>query len=182
MLVKNKSVHPSSRVRQTNFIAVQALAAILGSGFLLQSQAFAYPGYRAADSTHQQDKKVYQYLLSNGSSIQRKVEMREDGVETLTESDRPEVAAKIKEHVHAMHGRIKDIRPIRMRDPLFAAIFENAEAISMEIYETDRGVRVIETSDHPYVVKLIQEHAKVLSDFVKYGHSEAQKNHPAPAP
>lgn len=125
---------------------------------------------------------MIQYLLGQGSLIQRKVTLIEDGVETLTESDNPQVAAKIKEHVHAMHGRVEDVRPIRMRDPLFAAIFENAEAISMQITETEKGVRVVETSSHPYVVKLIQEHAKVVSNFVKYGHSEAMKNHSVPAP
>jgi len=174
MLVKNRSVR--------SFPRIHFLSGVLAAILLVPAPSFAYPGYRAADTTHQQDREVFQYLLSNGSSIQRQVILREDGVETLTESDRPEIAAKIKEHVHAMHKRIEDVRPIRMRDPLFAAIFENAEAVSMQVFETERGVRVVETSTHPYVVKLIQEHAQVVSNFVKYGHSEAQKNHPVPAP
>lgn len=134
------------------------------------------------DPEQQRDRAVFQYLLNQGPSIQRAVTFTEDGVETLTESSVPEVAAKIKEHVHAMKGRVEDIRPIRMRDPLFAAIFENAEAISMKVEETERGVRVTESSTHPYVVKLIQEHAKVVSKFVKYGHQEAMKNHAVPKP
>jgi hypothetical protein len=157
-------------------------ASILCAVSFVPSSSFAFPGYRQGGPGHQQDHAVIQYLLSNGPSIQRQVNMIEDGVETLTESDNPEIAAKIKEHVHAMHSRIQDVRPIHMRDPLFAAIFENTEAISMQIVETEKGVRVIETSAHPYVVKLIQEHAKVVSNFVKYGHSEAMKNHPVPTP
>lgn len=173
-MMKKKSAHSSIRI--------SLLATILTTLPLVSTQSFGYPGYRHGGPGQQQDHAVIQYLLSQGSSIQRKVTPIEDGVETLTESDNPEVAAKIKEHVHAMHSRIEDVRPIRMRDPLFAAIFENAEAISMQIIETERGVRVIETSSHPYVVKLIQEHAKVVSNFVKYGHSEAMKNHSVPAP
>ncbi|MFN9918020.1 MAG: hypothetical protein ACK53L_35870, partial [Pirellulaceae bacterium] len=37
-----------------------------------------------------------------------------------------------------------------------------------------------ETSDDPYVVRLIQAHAKVVSGFVERGHAEAMKNHPVP--
>jgi hypothetical protein len=158
------------------------LACALGLPFLISSPSWAFPGYRQGGPGHQQDHAVIQYLLQSGPSIQRKVTPIEDGVDTLTESDNPEIAAKIKEHVHAMHSRIEDIRPIHMRDPLFVAIFENAEAISMQIIETEKGVHVIETSSHPYVVKLIQEHAKVVSNFIKYGHSEAMKNHAVPTP
>jgi hypothetical protein len=161
---------------------IHLFASILASFPLASTQSFGYPGFRHGGQGQQQDHMVIRYLLSQGPSIQRKVTNIENGVDTLTESDRPEVAAKIKEHVHAMHARIEEVRPIHMRDPLFAAIFENTESISMQIIETEKGVRVIETSDHPYVVKLIQEHAKVVSQFVKNGHSEAMKNHPVPTP
>jgi len=41
-------------------------------------------------------------------------------------------------------------------------------------------VRVTETSEDPYVVKLIQAHAKVVSGFVERGFVEAKKNPPIP--
>ncbi len=173
-MMKKKSVLPSIRI--------PLLATILTTISLVSTQSWGYPGYRQGGPDHQQDHVVIQDLLHQRASIQRKVTLIEDGVETLTESENPELAVKIKEHVHAMHRRVVDVRPIRMRDPLFAAIFENAEAISMQITETEKGVRVIETSPHPYVVKLIQEHARVVSNFVKFGHSEAMKNHSVPAP
>ncbi len=173
-MMKKKSVRPSIRI--------PLFATILTTISLISTQSWGYPGYRQGGPDHQKDHVVIRDLLDQGSLIQRTVTLIEDGVETLTESDNPELAAKIKEHVHAMHRRVEDVRPIRMRDPLFAAIFENAEAISMQITETERGVRVIETSPHPYVVKLIQEHARVVTNFVKFGHSEAMKNHSAPAP
>ncbi len=67
-----------------------------------------------------------------------------------------------------------------MRDPLFAEIFKHADKIKMQHEDTDKGVRVTETSDDPYVAKLIQAHAKVVSGFVERGFAEAMKNHPAP--
>jgi intracellular sulfur oxidation DsrE/DsrF family protein len=41
-------------------------------------------------------------------------------------------------------------------------------------------VRVTETSDDPYVAKLIKAHAKTVSGFVERGFREAMKNHPVP--
>jgi hypothetical protein len=45
---------------------------------------------------------------------------------------------------------------------------------------TPRGVRVVETSADPYVVKLIQAHADVVTLFVKNGRAEMMKNHDVP--
>ena len=125
---------------------------------------------------------MFHFLLANGDKIQRKVTMRSDGVETVTESDDTEVAAKIQEHVVSMHKRITEGRPIHMRDPLFAALFQKADKIKMEYEKTDKGVRVVETSDDPYTAKLIKAHAKVVSRFVKRGFEEARKNHKVPKP
>ena len=50
----------------------------------------------------------------------------------------------------------------------------------MKVEHTDHGVRVKETSDDAYVVKLLQEHAKVVSLFIKNGYPELPKNHAAP--
>ena len=138
-------------------------------------------GGRQHDERHAADHEVFQFLLSNHEKIRRTVTERPDGVETLTESDSPEIADKIKEHVMWMEHRITETQPIRMRDPLFAELFRHTSKISMEYEETDKGVRVVETSEDPYVAKLIQEHAKTVSGFVERGFDEAMKNHPVPA-
>ena len=103
-----------------------------------------------------------------------------NGVETLTVSDDVKVADKIKEHVHWMEVRIVNTQPIRMRDPLFAELFRHTDKIVMQVTETGNGVRVVETSSDPYVVKLIQAHGRVVSGFVDRGFAEAMKNHPVP--
>jgi quercetin dioxygenase-like cupin family protein len=122
-------------------------------------------------------------LLADHESIERHVVDRSDGVETWTESDDPEVAARIREHVRQMDARLEDGRPIRRWDPLFAEIFEHADAITMEIEDTERGVRVVETSDDPYVVRLIQQHAhRAVSEFVERGMDRAHEPTPLPSP
>ena len=132
------------------------------------------------DDRHDEDHEVFQFLLQNHKKITRKVTELKDGVETLTESDDPEIAAKIKEHVEWMEYRIEKTNPIRMRDPLFAEIFRHTDKIKMKHEDTEKGVRVIETSEDPHVVKLIQAHAKVVSGFVERGFAEAMKNHAVP--
>ncbi|MCC9642904.1 DsrE family protein [Rhodopirellula sp. JC740] len=132
------------------------------------------------DERHDADHEVFQYLLQNHDKIKRTVKELPNGVETLTQSDVPDIADKIKEHVHWMEDRIENTNPIRMRDPLFAELFQHTDKIQMRHEETETGVRVIETSDDPYVADLIQAHAKVVSGFVERGFAEAMKNHAVP--
>jgi hypothetical protein len=132
------------------------------------------------DSQFAVDRDVFHGLLQNHEAIRREVKNTENGVETLTESDKPEIAAKIQEHVAAMAKRVEEGRPIHMRDPLFAEVFKHADKIHLKYEKTAKGVRVVETSDDPYVAKLIQAHGGVVSLFVKNGFAEAQKNHAVP--
>lgn len=137
-------------------------------------------GGPVGDSSFAADRETFQFLLEHHQDIRRSVSQLENGVKTLTESDDPQIAAKLKEHVAAMYERVKETQPIRMRDPLFAEIFQHADKIDMQIEETEKGVVTIETSSEPRVVQLIQAHAKVVSDFVEHGFAEARKNHAVP--
>jgi hypothetical protein len=127
------------------------------------------------------DRDVFHFLLTNHKDITRTVKNRDDGVETVTESDKKDVVAKIQEHAAAMHRRVKGGNGIRLRDPLFAEIFKHSDKIEMTVEKTEKGVKVTETSKDKEVVKLIQAHAEVVSKFVKDGFAEAHKNHPVPA-
>ncbi|MGE3780922.1 MAG: hypothetical protein AB7F89_27285, partial [Pirellulaceae bacterium] len=48
------------------------------------------------------DQDVFHFLLEHHAEIRRSVERLPKGVSTRTESDNPQVAAKIQEHVAAM--------------------------------------------------------------------------------
>jgi len=146
------------------------------------AQGMGHPaGQHGQDDRHNEDHEVFQYLLQNHDKITRTVKELPDGVETLTESDVPLIAAKIKEHVQWMEYRIENTNPIRMRDPLFAELFKHTDKIKIVRNEIAEGVKVTETSDDPSVVKLIQAHAKVVSGFVERGFAEAMKNHAVPS-
>lgn len=139
----------------------------------------AGPGH-GQDERFAEDRDVFHFLLNHHEQIKRTVKELPNGVETVTESDDPEVAAKIKEHVKWMEYRVEEQKPIRRRDPLFEELFRHADKIQLKRTETEHGVQVVETSDDPQVVRLIQAHAKVVSAFVERGFAEATKNHPVP--
>ncbi len=135
---------------------------------------------RGPDPRTRADQNVFHYLLEHHQDVRRSVKRLDNGVETLTESDNPEVTAKIQEHVASMHQRIKEGRGLRFWDELFAAIFKQHASIAMTVENTKRGVKVRETSEDPGVVALIQAHAEAVSRFVALGFAEAQRNHPLP--
>ena len=130
---------------------------------------------------HAADMELFHYLGDHGKEIRRTIKVIPKGVDTLTESDNPEVAEKIRQHVASMSARVAEQRPIHRRDPLFAEVFAHAKQISMTHEATEKGVRVVETSDDPYVAKLIQAHAEVVSLFITNGRAEMMKNHEVPA-
>ena len=127
-----------------------------------------------------EDHAGFHFLLQHHDQIRRDVTKLPDGVETVTESDDPDVAAGIRKHVAAMARRVKEGRPIHARDPLFAEIFRHADAIVIVEEPTEKGIRVRETSKDAYVVELIQAHAEVVNAFVARGMPEMHRDHPVP--
>lgn len=135
---------------------------------------------RGRDERLRSDHEVLHYLLTHRKQITREIKTLPSGVETVTESTTPEIAAKIKEHGKWMKYRVDESNLIRMQDPLFAELFRHASEIEMQYEETKNGIRVKETSDNPKVVQLIQTHAEIVSGFVEFGFEEAAKNQSVP--
>ncbi len=129
------------------------------------------------DPARMSDMQVFHFLLENRADVRRTVTLLPNGIDTLTESDKPEIATKIKAHVSAMYARLKDGRPIHQRDPLFVELFEHADQIDANITYTDKGLRVIETSTDPAVATLLHKHAATVDGFIKNGMPEMMKNH-----
>lgn len=181
-----RMVHTAARVR-AGLLAV----AVLGVTSVVVMAQPPGPGPRGGqgmgmgraamhDADHMADMELFHLLLDNGSKIQRQVTSRADGVESLTESDEPEIARAIQAHVASMSARVIEARPIHQRDPLFREIFKHAASITMTHEKTPKGVKVVETSADPYVVKLLQAHAVVVTQFIANGRAEAMKDHPVP--
>lgn len=128
-----------------------------------------------------QDMQTIHQLLVNHEQVERRVVNRPNGIESWTESDDPEIARAIQTHVHQMKERMEEGRAIRHMDPLFRELFRQSETIEMTVENTARGVHVIETSDDPTVVRLIQQHAnRAVNEFVEQGMQRAMQPTPLP--
>ena len=138
------------------------------------------PGNRGGAGKDDLDHQTIQTLIQNRNQIRRKVENLPSGVRTVTETDNDQLRPVLIAHVKAMYERLEEGRPIHMRDPLFRELFAHAKEINLVAKPTDKGLMVVETSDNPQVVKMIQEHAKVVSLFLKNGPAEVRKNHAVP--
>lgn len=134
------------------------------------------------DNDHMVDMDTIHSLFDNYKSIKRSVKKRPDGFESITESSDPKVATMLQGHVMAMKGRLEKGMWIRQGDPLFRALFDNADKITVELKTTPKGIRVIEMSKDPYVVKLLHLHSEAVSGFIKDGPSGMAKMHPVPPP
>lgn len=128
----------------------------------------------------QQDMQTLHRLLNDHDKIRRQVMNLPNGIHTVTRSDDAAIVQALTTHVAAMTKRLHEGQPIHARDPLFAEIFRNAHHIKVSVAPLPDGVHVIETSDDPYTVTLLQEHAGVVNLFVERGMSEMHQDHAVP--
>ena len=135
------------------------------------------PGHGGDMSGPGGDMMGIHFLFAHRDEIRRTVVQIPNGVRTTTEADDPAVAAQLQEHVRAMYARLKDGRPINARDPLFAALFKNADKIDVKIEPTAHGLTVSETSSDENVTKLIRRHAEVVGQFIANGMHEMMRSH-----
>ncbi|MGE3276875.1 MAG: hypothetical protein AB7O67_17320 [Vicinamibacterales bacterium] len=170
-----------TRMRMTVGVTM-VVGVLIGAGTPILAQRGRGMGGMMMDESHMADMQVFHYLLDHRAEIRRSVTRLDNGIDTLTESDVPDVAAKIKAHVGAMYTRMKDGRPIHQRDPLFREVFRVADRITVTMTPTEKGIRVVETSDDPEVVKVLYAHADTVDAFIANGRSEMMKDHPLPKP
>ncbi len=119
-------------------------------------------------------------LIDGHEAIERKVEDVPGGVRTITTSTDENLVPVIRRHVREMADLIENGGRIRAWDPLFAEIFDHAEAIEIAIEDIDGGVLVTETSEDEEVAKLIRAHAVKVLEFVARGDEAYREATPLP--
>jgi uncharacterized protein (TIGR01244 family) len=151
-----------------------ASMAMLGScgsaGNAASSTAAKEPDRFADVNTVGYDRNVWQQLLDDHGSIRRVVVYTPKGVEATTESDDAAVVERIRNHAQAMSARVKAGAQVRTWDGVFSDLFANHKAISLQVTPTERGVKIVESSEDPAVVTLLWSHAAGLCEFVREGH------------
>lgn len=117
-------------------------------------------------------------LFDNHDKIKRTVEMTDAGYKSRTVSDDPEIAKTLQKHVKEMRERLGSGMMIRRWDPAFAELVEHYEDIEHEFKEVDGGVEMVAKGKTPDAIKVVQNHAKIVSGFVKNGTKQMHETHP----
>ncbi len=117
-------------------------------------------------------------LFANHGKITRTVEMTDTGYKSRTVSEDPDIAKTLQKHVKEMRERLGAGMMIRRWDPAFAELVEHYKDIKHEFKEVEGGVEMIAKGKTPEAVKVAQNHAKIVSGFVKKGPDQMHETHP----
>lgn len=115
------------------------------------------------------DMSLVHQLLFDHNKIQRSVTKLPNGIRTVTESDDPQVAKEIKDHVASMNQRLKNGEVFNVASHTLPTIFANSAKIYTEIEQTPKGVIVTQISTDPVTVAALQGHASEVSDLAQGG-------------
>jgi hypothetical protein len=123
------------------------------------------------DSATRAQMSVVHELLFAHDRITRTVTRLPDGIRTLTESDDPEIARLIKEHVLTMNARVfaNDDPGLPMESEALHAIFRNSDKIRTWTEMTAKGIFIVQTSSDAAMVAALQQHASEVSDLADRG-------------
>lgn len=117
------------------------------------------------------DMSAYMDLFARRDEIRRRVEPIPGGVRTVTESDAPELAARLQAHVASMYEHLDRGAEVRCMSPTLPTLFRHASGYRRDLTMTRTGVIVIERSQDPRLAEMIREHAAEVSGFVREGMS-----------
>jgi len=139
------------------------------------------PGLQGKDTTDQEVNDLKEIFRSHKGII-RVVSNLENGIVTTTEAENKSLREAIVSHVTMMVTRLQEGKnpEVIIQSPTLDALFDFYEEIDTEIELTDMGIKVIQTSTNPKVIKLLQKHAAEVSDMSKRGmvavHERMMKN------
>lgn len=147
-------------------------AAMMGCGMMMgggRMPGGPVGGRAPGDSAFASDMALVHELLLNHDAITRTVTLLPQGIRTLTESDNPQVAAYLIQHVARMEQRLKDGSLFNVASPTLPTIFEHKNRIRTDVQSTAKGVAVTQTSDDSATVAALQAHAAEVSALVAEG-------------
>jgi hypothetical protein len=109
-------------------------------------------------------------LFQRHCLVRRTVTMLPDGIKAVSESDDPQTATLLQEHVATMYQRLDHDQafpyPMSRSVP---ALFAKSTRYRRRLEMLPRGIAVTETSDDPQMVALIRAHAREIDGFVADG-------------
>jgi uncharacterized protein (DUF2267 family) len=116
-------------------------------------------------------------LFANHDRMTRTVTKLPNGIRTVTESNDPQVAKLITDHVASSRKQVETgIDPgLPIESPALRAIYANYDKILTTVEATEKGVVVVQTSTDPQVVAALQQHAEEVTEFITDGMAAMHK-------
>ncbi|MBL9167761.1 MAG: hypothetical protein JNN07_08470 [Verrucomicrobiales bacterium] len=118
-------------------------------------------------------------LFQVHAKITRSVENTKNGYVATTESDDPKAVAALRGHIRQMNARLESGLMVRRWDPAFAEYVAHYSDIRHHFSKTKKGVRMTVTGKTRDAIRVAQNHAAVISEFVKEGWKAHDRSHPA---
>jgi hypothetical protein len=116
-------------------------------------------------------------LFANHDRMTRTVTNLPDGIRTVTESNDPQVATLIRDHVASSRKQVDSgIDPgLPIESPALRTIYAQYDKIVTTVEATEKGVVVVQTSTNAQVVAALQQHAAEVTEFINDGMAAMHK-------
>ena len=115
------------------------------------------------------DMSLYMDMFNRHTEISRTVDEIPGGVRTSTQSNAPDLAAKLHAHVSSMYSHLDQGSEVTCMSPSLPTLFRNAGGYRRQLMLTPTGVIIEETSDDPALTDAIRTHAREVTGFVRDG-------------
>jgi hypothetical protein len=115
------------------------------------------------------DMNLYMEMFNRHNEISRVVEQIPGGVRTTTQSNSPDLAAKLHAHVSSMYSHLDQRAEVTCMSQSLPTLFGHADGYRRQLTFTPTGVIAEETADNPDLTQAIRAHALEVSGFVRDG-------------
>ena len=136
---------------------------------------------RGSDAQHLKDQALFKELLKEHGSLKRDTVKIANGIISTTTAKNPQLVHILQAHVVGMKNRFGMGRAIRSWDPLFVALFEYKDEITMSYRNIENGVEATLTTENPKLIELIHCHDETLHGFVNEGFEAGGRESPKPS-
>ncbi len=156
-------------------LAALGASAVMGIGYALRG-ILGSPvlGIRLTDGggmmgASPADMSLYMDMFNRHTEITRTVEEIPGGIRTTTQSDAPDLAAKLHAHVSSMYSHVDHGSEVMCMSQSLPTLFRNAGGYRRQLTLTPTGVIAEETADDPALTQAIRAHALEVTGFVRDG-------------
>jgi hypothetical protein len=115
------------------------------------------------------DMQTYMEMFNRHKQIDRMVEDIPGGVRTTTQSEAPDLVAKLQAHVTSMYTQLDQGAEVMCMSSSLPTLFRRANGYRRQLAFTPTGVIAEETADDPVLTDAIREHAREVTGFVEQG-------------